>query len=80
MARKHIEQMESHGWSWALWIYKQASGNPVRECWSLYRNNKKLDLPDLERDEAASIIEKFAQLKTDNMVIYEPLQQAIKGD
>jgi endoglucanase len=80
MARKHIEQMESHDWSWALWIYKQSNKGPVYECWSLYRNNKNLDLPDVEKDDADKIIEKFAQLKTENMVIYEPLQKALKGE
>jgi glucan 1,3-beta-glucosidase len=77
MTRKHIEQMESRGWSWALWIYKQTNKDPVRECWSLYRNNKALDLPDMERDDADKIIAKFAQLKTENLVVYEPLQKAI---
>lgn len=80
MARKHIEQMEAKGWSWALWIYKQSNKGPVRECWSLYRNNKALDLPDVEKDEADVIIKKFAQLKTDNMVIYEPMKKAVMGE
>jgi hypothetical protein len=71
--------MEKHGWSWALWIYKQSNKDPVRECWSLYRNNKQLDLPNVESDTADKIIAKFAQLKTENMVTYEPLQKALNG-
>jgi glucan 1,3-beta-glucosidase len=78
MARKHVEQMESRGWSWAVWIYKQSNKGPVRECWSLYRNDKALDLPDVERDDADTIISKWAQLKTKNMVVYEPLQKALR--
>jgi glucan 1,3-beta-glucosidase len=80
MARKHIEQMEARGWSWALWTYKQSNKDPVRECWSLYRNNKALDLPNLEQDGAEKIITKFALLKTENMVIYEPMQKAVTGE
>jgi hypothetical protein len=70
--------MESRGWSWAVWIYKQSNKGPVRECWSLYRNDKALDLPDVERDDADTIISKSAQLRTKNMVVYEPLQKALK--
>jgi glucan 1,3-beta-glucosidase len=80
MIRKHIEQMESRGWSWALWTYKQSNKGPVHECWSVYRNNKALDLPNLARDDAAKIISSFAQLKTTNMVVYEPLQKALTGE
>jgi glucan 1,3-beta-glucosidase len=80
MARKHIEEMEARGWSWALWIYKQSNKGPVRECWSLYRNNKALGLPDLEKDDAEKIITSFAQLKTENMVLYQPLQKALTGE
>src|SRR5262249_52087333 len=72
MCRRHIEAMERAGWSWALWIYKQANKDPVRECWSFYRNNQKLDLPDVERDEADVILSKLSRLGTENMVLYEP--------
>jgi glucan 1,3-beta-glucosidase len=80
MARKHIEQMESRGWSWALWIYKQTNKDPVHECWSLYRNDKPLDLPDVDKDDADKLLAKFAQFKTETMVLYEPLRKAVKGE
>jgi glucan 1,3-beta-glucosidase len=80
MVRKHVEQMEQHGWSWALWLYKQANKDPVRECWSLYRNNKSIDMPNMEKDSADQIISKWTQLKTENMVIYPPMQMAVTVD
>jgi endoglucanase len=77
MARKYVEAMDGRGWSWAVWVYKQAGKDPVHECWSLYRNNKALDLPDLERDGADQIVAKLEQLRTDNLVVYEPLRRAV---
>ena len=80
MARKHIEAMDKQGWSWALWIYKQANKSPVRECWSIVRNDKSIDMPNIETDTAEQIIAKFDQLKSSNMVVYEPLKKAMAGD
>jgi hypothetical protein len=77
MTRRHIVEMDKRGWSWALWIYKQSNRGPVSECWGIYRNNKALDLPDLEKDGADAIVQKFNQLRTENMVIYEPLRAAL---
>jgi glucan 1,3-beta-glucosidase len=80
MAGKYVDAMDDRGWSWALWLYKQADKNPVHECWSLYRNDKALDLPDFERDSADQILTKLGQLGTENMIVFEPLRRAVGAD
>jgi hypothetical protein len=78
MTRRHIEALDKRSWSWALWLYKQANKDPVRECWSFYRNARPVDMPDVERDPAERIVEKLKQLRTEQMVPYEPLARALK--
>ncbi len=77
MTRRHIDEMEKRGWSWCLWLYKQSNRDPVSQCWGIYRNNRKLDLPDLEKDSVEKILAKLDALRTENMVVYEPLRAAL---
>jgi glucan 1,3-beta-glucosidase len=78
MTRRHVTEMDRRGWSWALWIYKQANKDPVRECWSFYRNDKPIDMPDVTRDDAETLVKKFEQFRTERLVAYEPLRAALK--
>ena len=78
MMKKHVEAMDRAGWSWSLWIYKQANPNGVRGLWSLYRNAKKLDLPDFEKDDADTILTKIrTQLSSEHFELYEPVAKAL---
>jgi hypothetical protein len=79
MVQRHIEEMDKRGWSWCMWIYKQSNRGPVQEYWGVYRNNRNLDLPDMEKDSVEKILMKLDQLKTENMVVYEPLRTALTG-
>ena len=78
MTRRHVAEMDRLGWSWALWIYKQANKAPVRECWSFYRNDKPIDMPDVAKDDAETLLRKFEQFRTERMVVYVPLRDAVK--
>lgn len=80
MTRKHIDALDRRGWSWALWLYKQANKVPVRECWGFYRNAKPIAMPDIQRDSAERILDKLEQFRTENMVVYEPLRKAMKAE
>jgi glucan 1,3-beta-glucosidase len=77
MTRRHIKEMEKHGWSWCLWLYKQSNRGPVSQCWGIYRNNRDLDLPDMEKDSVEKILTKLEALRTENMILYEPLRAAL---
>jgi hypothetical protein len=77
MTRRHIEEMEKRGWSWCLWLYKQSNRDPVSQCWGICRNNRKLDLPDVDKDSVEKILTKLEALRTENMVVYEPLRAAL---
>ncbi len=76
MVRRHVEAMDAQTWSWAFWTYKQASKTPVRECWSIVRNGKPIDVPDMEKDSAEEILAKFRQLRSENLVMYKPIEAA----
>jgi endoglucanase len=80
MMRKHVDAMDRAGWSWSMWIYKQANPAGVRGLWSLYRNTKKLELPDFERDDADTILTKIrTNLAADRFELYEPVAKALKA-
>jgi glucan 1,3-beta-glucosidase len=78
MLKKHVDAMGRAGWSWSLWIYKQANPNGVQGLWSLYRNTKKLDLPDFDRDDAETILKKIrTQMSPEHFELYEPVAKAL---
>jgi len=78
MTSRYIKEMGREGWSWALWIYKQTSSERVRECWSFYRNDKPMSLPDFKRDSLQAILGKIEGLRTENMSLYGALRDAVK--
>jgi hypothetical protein len=79
MMKKHVDAMGRTGWSWSMWIYKQANPGGVRGLWSLYRNTKKLDLPDFERDDADAILAKIrTAFAPTNFTLYEPVAKALE--
>ena len=78
MTSRYIREMGREGWSWALWIYKQTSRDPVRECWSLYRNDEPLSLPDFKRDSLQVILGKIENLRTEHMSLYGELRDAVQ--
>lgn len=71
MTRRYIDAMEQHGWSWAVWTYKQAKAKGVTsdELWSFYHNDGKIDIPDFEKDSLDDIVRKIAGLRTENMTL-----------
>jgi aryl-phospho-beta-D-glucosidase BglC (GH1 family) len=78
MIKRHVEAMNRAGWSWALWIYKQTNPDGVRGLWSLYRNTKKLDLPNFERDDAETILKKIrTQMGHEHFELYGPVAKAL---
>ena len=70
-------QFDRRGWSWAVWIYKQASRDPVHGYWGFYRNTKPIDVPNAATDTAEQLVAKMAQFRTENMALYEPMQRAV---
>jgi hypothetical protein len=80
MMRKHVDAMGRAGWSWSMWIYKQANPAGVRGLWSLYRNTRKLDLPDFERDDADTLQRKIrTNIVADRFELYEPVARALEA-
>ena len=79
MMRKHVDAMDRAGWSWSMWIYKQANPAGVHGLWSLYRNTKKLDLPDFERDDYDTLMTKIhTNMDAENFERYEPVAKAFE--
>jgi glucan 1,3-beta-glucosidase len=80
MLRKHVEVMDRAGWSWALWLYKQADPDGVHGLWSLYRNTQPLDLPDFDKDDADAILTKLrTRMSPEQFSLYEPVAKALAG-
>jgi hypothetical protein len=77
MMRRYVEEFDRRGWSWAVWIYKQANRDPVHGYWGFYRNRKAIDMPNPATDMAEELIAKMPQFRTDNMRLYEPMQRAV---
>lgn len=82
MTRLYVSDMESRGWSWAVWTYKQASaaGVPPDDFWSLYRNPSPTAIPDFAHDTLDAILRKIAGLRTENMTLFSPLAGALQDD
>jgi hypothetical protein len=77
MMRRYVEEFDRRGWSWAVWIFKQANRDPVHGYWGFYRNKKPIEMPDVATDTAEQLIAKMQQFRTDNMALYEPMQRAV---
>lgn len=77
MMRRYLEEFDRRGWSWAVWIYKQANRNPVHGYWGFYRNTKAIDMPNLTSDTADQLVEKMKQFRSENMAVYEPMLRAV---
>ena len=78
MIKRHVEAMDRAGWSWSLWIYKQANPNGVRGLWSVYRNVNKLSLPDFDKDDAETILKKIrTQMTSEHFELYKPVAEAL---
>jgi endoglucanase len=79
MIAKHVAAMEKAGWSWSMWIYKQANPNGVRGLWSIYRNTNKADHPNFEKDDADTILTKIANYRTEKFELYRPIAESLGG-
>jgi hypothetical protein len=78
MIKKHVEAMDRAGWSWSLWIYKQANPSGVRGLWSVYRNVNKLSLPDFDKEDAETILKKIrTQMTSEHFELYKPVAEAL---
>lgn len=77
MMHRYFDEFEKRGWSSSVWIYKQANRHAVQGYWGFYRNNKDLDLPNLATDSVEQLVAKMAQFRTENMVLFEPMQRAV---
>jgi hypothetical protein len=80
MMKKHVAAMDKVGWSWSMWIWKQANPDGVRGLWSVYRNTKRLELPDFERDDGDALVAKIrAGFAATNFERFEPVAKALEG-
>lgn len=80
MARHYISEMESRGWSWAIWTYKQTVRKPdaiVFGDWSFYHNEKPINI-DWEKDDADTILAKIQSLRTENLQPFSPMIDAVR--
>ncbi len=77
MMRRYVDEFDQRGWSSAVWIYKQANRDPVHGYWGFYRNDKGIDMPNPAADSVEQLIGKMKQFRTENMVLYEPMQHAV---
>ena len=73
----YVGEFDRRGWSWAVWIYKPASRDPVHGYWGFYRNAKPIDRPNPATDDADQLVAKMRLLRTESMEIYEPMQRAL---
>jgi hypothetical protein len=80
MTQRYVSEMESRGWSWAVWTYKQmkAKGVSGDEFWSFYRNDKPQDLPDFEKDTLPEILRKIQLLRTENLTLFADMRDGVK--
>lgn len=79
MMKKHVDAMSKAGWSWSMWIYKQAHPAGVRGLWSVVRNPRKLDLPNFESDDADTILKKIrTSISPEHFEVYEPVAKALQ--
>jgi hypothetical protein len=72
-----VDEFDQRGWSFAVWIYKQSNRDAVHGFWGFYRNNKAIDMPNPAADSVEQLVEKMKQFRTENMVLYEPMQRAV---
>ena len=77
MMRRYVDEFDHRGWSWAVWIYKQANRDPVYGYWGFYRNTKGIDTPNVTSDTTEQLVTKMKQFRTENMELYAPMQRAV---
>lgn len=79
MMKKHVDAMDKAGWSWSMWIYKQANPAGVRGLWSVVRNPKNLALPNFETDDADTMLKKIrTSIAPEHFSVYEPVAKALE--
>jgi glucan 1,3-beta-glucosidase len=61
------KDVDSHGWSWAIWTYKVVFTRGTRSMWGLYRNPAAVDALDAYRDSEERLIAKCRQMRTDRL-------------
>jgi endoglucanase len=78
MMARHVEAMRKAGFSWSMWIYKQANPRGVQGLWSLYRNTRKMDMPDFDKDDVEMILRKIrVEMARDRFTLHEPVAKAL---
>jgi len=77
MIARHVAAMDKAGWSWALWIYKEARRDGVKGIWSIYRNTKKVDMPNFDKDDAETLVRKMSVFSSKAFERYEPVAKAL---
>jgi glucan 1,3-beta-glucosidase len=74
-----ISTLDANNWSWSIWTYKVAGGRGGRTLWGLINAPKELEKLDPFRDSEAEWARKVAQVRTENMMEYPGLADALKS-
>lgn len=75
-----IKQMEAQGISWSHWTYKATfGGSGGLSLWSLIGNAKPIAPLDPYRDSEVDLIQKCAQVRTENLAENDALRQAFRS-
>lgn len=71
-------EMESNGWSWAMWTYKTDAKDGAMGQWGLYRRTHKPTPIDPYRDSEALMIAKMRDERTENFEVVPGLVDSIR--
>lgn len=63
--------LRKHEWSWAIWTYKVVMTGGDKSLWGLYRNPAPVQPLDFFVDNAATLLRKMAQVRTDHLAVNE---------